>query len=46
MLQQTRVATVIDYYGRFVRRFPHVHSLAKASEEEVLQLWSGLGYYR
>ena len=37
MLQQTRVATVIDYYGRFVRRFPDVHSLAKASEEEVLQ---------
>jgi A/G-specific adenine glycosylase len=46
MLQQTRVATVIDYYGRFVTRFPDVHSLAKASEEEVLQLWSGLGYYR
>jgi A/G-specific adenine glycosylase len=46
MLQQTRVATVIDYYGRFVTRFPDVQSLAQASQAEVLQLWSGLGYYR
>jgi A/G-specific adenine glycosylase len=45
MLQQTQVAAVIPYYERFLRRFPDVSSLASASEEEVLQLWSGLGYY-
>jgi len=46
MLQQTRVAAVIPYYERFLERFPNVKSLAEAPEEEVLQLWSGLGYYR
>lgn len=46
MLQQTRVQTVIDYYQRFMQRFPDVGSLAAASEEEVQSLWSGLGYYR
>lgn len=46
MLQQTRVATVIDYFQRFIRRFPDVASLAEAEQAEVLQLWSGLGYYR
>lgn len=46
MLQQTQVATVIDYYHRFLERFPDVTSLANASESEVLALWSGLGYYR
>lgn len=46
MLQQTRVAAVIPYYERFVRRFPTVHDLANAKESEVLTLWSGLGYYR
>ena len=46
MLQQTRVAVVIDRFEAFVRRFPTVETLAKASEEEVLALWSGLGYYR
>lgn len=46
MLQQTRVAVVIGYYERFLRRFPTVQSLAKAKEVEVLALWSGLGYYR
>ena len=46
MLQQTRVTTVIPYYDRFLRRFPDARSLAKAKEEEVLGLWSGLGYYR
>jgi len=46
MLQQTRVATVIPYYERFLRRFPDVRALANAAEEEVLRLWSGLGYYR
>lgn len=45
MLQQTRVAAVIPYYGRFVQRFPDVRALAEAPQEEVLQLWSGLGYY-
>ena len=45
MLQQTRVAAVIPYYERFVKRFPDVQVLANASEEEVLRLWSGLGYY-
>jgi A/G-specific adenine glycosylase len=46
MLQQTQVATVIPYYERFMERFPDVRSLAGASEDEVLSLWSGLGYYR
>ncbi len=45
MLQQTRVETVIPYYGRFLARFPDVHSLAAASEPDVLTAWSGLGYY-
>jgi len=45
MLQQTRVAAVIPYYERFLTRFPHPAALADASEEEVLTLWSGLGYY-
>lgn len=45
MLQQTRVAAVIPYYEKFLERFPNVESLASAREEEVLQLWSGLGYY-
>jgi A/G-specific adenine glycosylase len=46
MLQQTRIATVLPYYHRFLRRFPSVESLALASEGDVLRLWSGLGYYR
>jgi A/G-specific adenine glycosylase len=46
MLQQTRVAAVIDRFADFVRRFPTIETLAKASEQEVLALWSGLGYYR
>jgi A/G-specific adenine glycosylase len=45
MLQQTRVAAVIPYYQRFLQRFPDAATLAKAPEEEVLTLWSGLGYY-
>ncbi len=45
MLQQTRVAAAIPYYERFIERFPTVQSLAEAPEEEVLRLWSGLGYY-
>jgi A/G-specific adenine glycosylase len=45
MLQQTQVATVVPYYERFVQRFPDVASLAAAPLDEVLHLWSGLGYY-
>ena len=45
MLQQTRVETVLAYWPRFVERFPDFQALAAASEEEVLALWSGLGYY-
>jgi A/G-specific adenine glycosylase len=46
MLQQTRVAVVIDRFEAFVRQFPSVTALARATEQEVLALWSGLGYYR
>jgi A/G-specific adenine glycosylase len=46
MLQQTRVAAVLDHYDRFLRRFPSVQNLAEATEDEVLAHWSGLGYYR
>lgn len=45
MLQQTQVATVISYYEKFMQRFPDVSTLANASEDEVLYLWAGLGYY-
>ena len=45
MLQQTQVTTVIGYYARFLERFPNVQTLAEASEDDVLALWSGLGYY-
>jgi A/G-specific adenine glycosylase len=45
MLQQTQVVTVLDYYARFLERFPTVAELAAAHEDEVLALWSGLGYY-
>jgi A/G-specific adenine glycosylase len=45
MLQQTQVATVLPYYARFLERFPDVHALAAAPQDEVLALWSGLGYY-
>jgi A/G-specific adenine glycosylase len=46
MLQQTRVETVERYYSAFVQRFPDVGTLAAADESDVLQAWSGLGYYR
>lgn len=46
MLQQTRVATVIDRYREFLQRFPTLGALARADEADVLALWSGLGYYR
>jgi A/G-specific adenine glycosylase len=45
MLQQTQVSTVLDYFPRFVDKYPDVKSLAAASLDEVLGLWSGLGYY-
>jgi A/G-specific adenine glycosylase len=45
MLQQTQVGAVIPYYERFLEKYPTVKSLARANQEEVLQLWSGLGYY-
>ncbi len=46
MLQQTRVATVMERFNEFLRRFPTLEALAEAKEEDVLALWSGLGYYR
>lgn len=45
MLQQTQVTTVIPYYRRFLRRFPSIPALARAPQDDVLALWSGLGYY-
>ncbi|MDM0020653.1 A/G-specific adenine glycosylase [Variovorax saccharolyticus] len=45
MLQQTQVSTVLDYFARFLARFPSVADLAAGTEDEVLGLWSGLGYY-
>lgn len=45
MLQQTQVSAVVPYYERFLARFPDVHALAAAHQDEVLRLWSGLGYY-
>jgi A/G-specific adenine glycosylase len=46
MLQQTRVETVVPYYERFLSRYPTVHALADAPIDDVLAMWSGLGYYR
>lgn len=46
MLQQTRVAAVLEHYRKFLKRFPTVRDLASASEADVLAAWSGLGYYR
>jgi A/G-specific adenine glycosylase len=45
MLQQTQVSAVLPYYERFLKQFPSIEALAAASEDEVLRLWSGLGYY-
>ena len=45
MLQQTQVATVIPYYCRFLARFPDLAALAAAPAQDVMALWSGLGYY-
>lgn len=46
LLQQTRIGAGESYFGRFMARFPTVHALARATLEEVLQVWEGLGYYR
>ncbi|XP_074564201.1 adenine DNA glycosylase [Curcuma longa] len=46
MLQQTRVSTVISYYNRWMDKWPTIHHLAAASQEEVNEMWAGLGYYR
>ncbi|ESP00360.1 hypothetical protein LOTGIDRAFT_55450, partial [Lottia gigantea] len=45
MLQQTQVATVINYYNKWIKKWPTLQDLAKASLEEVNEMWSGLGYY-
>lgn len=45
MLQQTQVATVIDYFNRFITRFPDIAALAQAPLDEVMHYWTGLGYY-
>ena len=45
MLQQTQVETVIPFYETFIKTFPEIKTLAKSSEEQVMSLWSGLGYY-
>lgn len=45
MLQQTRVDQATPYFHRFMKRFPNVHDLAKADQQEVLKIWEGLGYY-
>ncbi len=45
MLQQTQVSRVVDYYHRFLERFPTVHHLAKAKPHRVMEAWQGLGYY-
>ena len=45
MLQQTQVSTVLPYFERFLLRFPSVEALARAADDEVMALWSGLGYY-
>jgi len=45
MLQQTQVSTVLDYYAKFLKHFPTVADLAAASQDQVMGLWSGLGYY-
>jgi A/G-specific adenine glycosylase len=45
IFQQTRINQGINYYHRFIERFPNISILANASEDEVLKLWQGLGYY-
>jgi len=45
MLQQTQVVTVVDYFNRFIAKYPDVIALSKADESDVFKLWEGLGYY-
>lgn len=45
MLQQTQITTVIDYYNRWIKRFPRIEDVASASLDEILKYWEGLGYY-
>ena len=45
MLQQTQVKTAIDYYKKFIKKWPNLKSLAQANTEDILTIWSGLGYY-
>ena len=45
MLQQTQVSVVVEYFERFLKAFPSVQALSAASEEDVMRLWAGLGYY-
>jgi A/G-specific adenine glycosylase len=45
MLQQTQAATVVDYYNRFLQKYPTIKKLAAAKDDDVLKLWEGLGYY-
>ena len=45
ILQQTRVSQGLDYYTKFTKRFKNVKHLAEASEDEILSMWQGLGYY-
>ena len=46
MLQQTQVKTVIPYFNKFIEKYPNLDALLKASEDEILAQWSGLGFYR
>ena len=46
MLQQTQVKTVIPYFNKFISKYPNIKSISKASEGDILALWSGLGFYR
>ena len=45
LLQQTRVEQALPFYTKFIKRFPDIHALAEADEQEILRLWNGLGYY-
>ncbi len=45
MLQQTQVSRVVDFYGKFLKRFPTIHTLAAAPPKRVMESWEGLGYY-
>ena len=46
MLQQTQVKTVVPYFNKFIKKYPNLDALLKASEDEILAQWSGLGFYR